>query len=69
MIKLEVSLQELKWIYLGLGWYDTEGRRFDDPDREEFERFTDYKGLRKGNISEALEEAIDMWIQAHPIKK
>ena len=41
MIKLEVSLQELKWIYLGLGWYDTEGRRFDDPDREEFERFTD----------------------------
>ena len=29
----------------------------------------DYKGLRKGNISEALEEAIDLWIKAHTIKK
>jgi len=24
----------------------------------------DTKGLRKGNISEALEEAIDLWIRA-----
>jgi hypothetical protein len=32
---------------------------------ERFRRtIADTKGLRKGNISEALEEAIDMWIQS-----
>lgn len=42
----------------------------DDKVEERFRKtIADYKGLRKGNISEALEEAIDMWIQAHPIKK
>ncbi len=42
----------------------------DDELEEGFRKtIADHKGLRKGNISEALEEAIDMWIQAHPIKK
>jgi hypothetical protein len=37
----------------------------DDKLEERFRRtIADYKGLRKGNISEALEEAIEAWIRA-----
>jgi hypothetical protein len=36
---------------------------------ERFRRtIADTKGLRKGNISEALEEAIDLWIKSNTLK-
>jgi hypothetical protein len=37
----------------------------DDKLEDRFRKaIADTKGLRKGNISEALEEAIDLWIRA-----
>jgi hypothetical protein len=41
----------------------------DDRLEERFRKaIADTKGLRKGNISEALEEAIDLWIRAKTMK-
>ena len=41
----------------------------DDKLEERFRKtIADTKGLRKGNISESLEEAIDLWIRAKTLK-
>jgi hypothetical protein len=42
-----------------------------DDELEEYFRkqIADSKGLRKGNISEALEEAIQLWIQTEKLKR
>lgn len=42
----------------------------DDKLEERFRKtIADTKGLRKGNISEALEEAIDLWILEQASKR
>ena len=42
----------------------------DDKREERFrEAIFKSKGMRKGNISEAMEEAIDLWIQQQEEKK
>lgn len=41
-----------------------------DKTEERFRRaVADYKGFKKGNLSEALEEAIDLWIKAKAIER
>jgi len=41
----------------------------DDKLEDRFRKaIADTKGLRKGNISEALEEAIDLWIRSTTLK-
>lgn len=41
----------------------------DDKLEERFRKtIADTKGLRKGNISDALEEAIELWIRTNTLK-